>query len=262
MPHAHNWRSGARGTVAKPATCRHISLAGPENQLTHCQQAAIPRSFRQIASTPQDFSLPGEYAVMVRSALISLAWLRRLRSLRIPVVTPMAHPRSNLPDDRAASSLRGLTNWIPGLGEYARGEDHHQRDLADRAWIADQLSQGKQGLERYARLLVEAGQHDLLISVDRIRHETDRLAALIRGTPIGRNHVNVSENEALLSQFAGYTAELIQQAAEIADAMEDLAAAPTTKPARNKVEPLTEIATRLATFTTIWEARVELVQEA
>lgn len=202
---------------------------------------------------------------MVRSALSAcFAWFWRYLPSRRPIPVPvqelssqpMAHTPQESPDPTATSPLRKLANWIPGLGDYARGEDHRQQDLADRAWVADRLQQAKQGLERYARLLVDAGQHDLLVSVDRLRHETDRLSALVRGTPSGSSVASQSHAELLVD----YNHQLIQQSAEIADAMEDLVDAPTTKPATNRVDPLADIASRLAKFTTTWEARTERIQ--
>jgi len=191
--------------------------------------------------------LPDEYAVMK----VQIAAKRLMNG-----PSEDALPAPGSPD--RLDLLDALVRWMPGFGGYARQEQRRRADTLQREWLADRLQRGKRGLERYARVLVDAGQLDALPQVDRLRLLTDQLCGRMRGAMRGGGSFfsEASIDAVLLEQIYQHDLSLTQQAAATADIMESLGEKPTAAS-----DTLAQIATDLVHLGDAWDAREELLQQ-
>ncbi len=165
------------------------------------------------------------------------------------------------PGKTSRDPLQAMLRWVPGFAGYADRDDRRQADAQQRHWLAERLERGKRGLERYARALVEAGQLEAILPVDRLRGQVDQLCHRLRGalqggdTTEGFFTMRVLERDRL-ERIYQHDLALIERVAVAADLMEALGEGPTDANGN-----LTEIANQLAALADAWDAREDLLSE-
>ena len=97
---------------------------------------------------------------------------------RFQVTDPTQHA-----DKRGA--IESILRNIPGFRGYLEKEYRRESDALARAWLADQLEQGKRALDNWGRMLVDAGQIDALPQIDRIRSRADKVVSRLKGAMHG-----------------------------------------------------------------------------
>lgn len=153
--------------------------------------------------------------------------------------------------------LDAVLRWIPGFGGYLRSEDRRWADKRQREWLAERLERGKQGLERYARALADAGQLDAILPVDRVRSQTDQLCHRLRGAMQGGVFFETDALDATrLDRIYEHDLALIETVAATADQMEALGDQPAQASAK-----LSDIAERLVQLGDALDAREDLLRE-
>lgn len=218
----------------------------------------LPADLGKLES-PQDFRAWGEYAG-VKIHVPRIPTLRNpFARLLTPRRSPLAMPQANPPppeEPTPPSGLEALLRWVPGFAGYLRREDRARSDARQRQWLADRLERGKQGLERYARALVDAVQLEALTPVDRLRQQTDQLIGRIRGAVRGGGGLlgATEADAARLEELYAHDLSLIEQVAATADAMDRLGDQP-----KNAEATLNEIAARLDALADAWDEREDLL---
>lgn len=162
------------------------------------------------------------------------------------------------PEPHAPSGFSALLRWLPGFAGYLKQEDRARSDVMQRDWLADRLQRGKQGLERYARALVDAVQLDSITTVDRLRLQTDQLVGRIRGAVRGGGAFfgDAVVASARLDEVYALDLSLIEQVASVADAMEQLGAGTA-----DAERLLAQIASGLDQLSQAWDAREDRLKE-
>ncbi|MEM9186036.1 MAG: hypothetical protein AAGB00_06010, partial [Planctomycetota bacterium] len=137
----------------------------------------------------------------------------------------MNEPNANT----ARSLLAAIVEWLPGFGGYDAVDERARADAEQRAWLAERLERGKQGLERYLRVLADSVQLDAVGQADRLRRETDQLSNRIRGAMRGGGGLlgGGPVDAARLERVYEHDLALIEQVAATADLMESLGGSPS-----------------------------------
>jgi len=86
-------------------------------------------------------------------------------------------------DDR--NVLESILRYIPGFRGYLEEEYRRESDFLLRQWLADQLQQGKRGLDEYLQSLVAAMKLDDLPAFERVRAKLDGVIGAIRSAERG-----------------------------------------------------------------------------
>jgi len=120
--------------------------------------------------------------------------------------------------------IESVLRYIPGFRGYLEKEYRRESDELQRAWLADRLQRSKRGLDTLAAALVDAARLDDLPPLERLRSRLDRLIARIRSAMQGYSGffdlVQVSEQT--LDRIYEHDLSLMEQVAELADAVEAL----------------------------------------
>ena len=94
-----------------------------------------------------------------------------------------------MPDPRQHAENRGyiesFLRVIPGFRGYLEKEYRRESDALARAWLVENLDKGKNILDNWGRILVDAGQIDALPQIDRIRSRVDKVMSRIKGAVQG-----------------------------------------------------------------------------
>jgi hypothetical protein len=86
-------------------------------------------------------------------------------------------------DDR--NFVESILRYIPGFHGYLEEEYRRESDHLLRQWLADQLQQGKRGLDEYLQSLVAAMKLDDLPAFERVRSKLDGVITTIRSAERG-----------------------------------------------------------------------------
>jgi len=94
-----------------------------------------------------------------------------------------------VPDPREHAENRGfiesILRNIPGFRGYLEQEYRRESDALARTYLVEQLDRGKQDLDDWGRVLVDAGQIDALPQLDRVRSRADRVTSRLKGAVHG-----------------------------------------------------------------------------
>ncbi|MEN1678905.1 MAG: hypothetical protein AAGJ46_04890 [Planctomycetota bacterium] len=157
--------------------------------------------------------------------------------------------------DRPAAGWLDLLRQAPGMGAGRRRDEVLAPMAEHREWMADRLEQGKLGLERYSRVLVDAVLLDPIVQVDRLRGQVDTLIGRLRGADAGGRFAAGEDGLVVLERLAEMEAALGESVAVAADAMEALGEQPDDAGAR-----LAGIATKLSALADAWDEREDLLR--
>ena len=134
-----------------------------------------------------------------------------------PVPDPQQHSK-----DR--NFIETIGRYVPGFRGYLEKEYRRQSDQLARTWLADQLQQGKQGIDDYGRSLLDAGQLDRLDEIDRLRARLDRAVSRLQGQMGGYSgffdYVRIDEED--LDDVYQHDMQLMQQVKQLADRLAGL----------------------------------------
>lgn len=81
--------------------------------------------------------------------------------------------------------LESILRYIPGFRGYLEEEYRRESDFLLRQWLADQLQQGKRGLDEYLQSLVASMKLDDLPAFERVRSKLDGVIGAIRSADRG-----------------------------------------------------------------------------
>ena len=165
---------------------------------------------------------------MIGGAASLERWLRYHANIRTSLKSSIGDGKV-MPEPKDHASKRGaiesVLRWIPGFSGYLEKEYRRESDELQRDWLADRLRRSKRGLDTYARSLAEAGQIDGLPELERMRARLDRLISRIRGAMQGYSGFFdlVQIDEGTLDQVYEHDVSLMEQVAQLADAVDGLA---------------------------------------
>ena len=94
-----------------------------------------------------------------------------------------------LQHSRQRPAVEELVRRIPGFHGYLERAYRRESDALLRQHLAEQLEQGKRGLDDAARALADSAQIDLLPQLDRVRARLDKSIGRLRGAMRGYSGV-------------------------------------------------------------------------
>lgn len=154
-------------------------------------------------------------------------------------------------------SIESYLRTLPGFKGYLEKEYRRESDAMVRQWLADRLQSSKKGIDDLARPMAEAGQLDLLPSLDRLRARLDKLIGRIRGAMQGYSGFfdYVQVDEARLKSIYDHDFFLIGRVRDLAQSIEAL---PQKETQLNMA--LADIHRELDDLEKRWDARDDLLR--
>lgn len=133
------------------------------------------------------------------------------------MIDPLRHAESR-------NRIESIVRHIPGFQGYLEREYRRDSDHLARTWIADQLQHGKTHLDNWQRMLLDAGQIDLLPSCERLRTRIDTFQSRVRGAMRGYSGFFdlVRVDESLLDQVYQLDMGLVSDTVLFTDACQEL----------------------------------------
>lgn len=133
-----------------------------------------------------------------------------------------------MPDPHQHADSRGwiesILRYIPGFSGYLEKSYRRESDSLARKWLADQLDEGKRGIDALIRTMTEQGRLAELNPCQNLLTLTDTVVGKLRSAPAGYSGFFdfVQVDEDLLAQVYAVDMGLIENVKMARQKMEDL----------------------------------------
>jgi hypothetical protein len=120
--------------------------------------------------------------------------------------------------------MQKIGSYIPGFGGYMNRETRREADKLERDFVADKLSNQKNGIKRTVDDLMSNGNYDGLAQYEKLMNKLDKVAAKIKSATQGYTGMfdTIKIDDAALERIYQYDLGLVEAAKEVELATNEL----------------------------------------